>query len=77
MKQGYEEDLLLKPKLSKQIPNVLENEHPAPQLEREGKKLSKKARKKVEYLQFGSIFAEYILPRNIKLILGSAKCIWF
>ena len=34
MKQGNEEDLLLKPKLSKQIPNVLENEHPAPQLER-------------------------------------------
>ena len=34
MKQGNEEDMLLKPKLSKQIPNVLENEHPAPQLER-------------------------------------------
>ena len=54
MKQGNEEDLLLKPKLSKQIPNVLENEHPAPQLE--GEKIIKKAWKKVEYLQFGSIF---------------------
>ena len=42
MKQGNEEDMLLKPKLSKQIPNVLENEHPAPpQLER-GKNYQKK-----------------------------------
>ena len=45
MKQGNEEDMLLKPKLSKQIPNVLENEHPSPQLE--GKKLSKKPGKKL------------------------------
>ena len=58
MKQGNEEDMLLKPKLSKQIPNVLENEHPAPQLER-GENYQKKPGKK--YLQFWSIFAEYHL----------------
>ena len=45
MKQGNEEDLLLKPKLSKQIPNVLENEHPAPQLER-GEKIIQKSQEK-------------------------------
>ena len=52
MKQGYEEDLLLKPKLSKQIPNVLENEHPAPQLE--GEKLSKKPGKKLNTYNLGA-----------------------
>ena len=69
MKQGNEEDMLLKPKLSKQIPNVLENEHPAPQLE--GKKLSKKPGKNLN--TYNAIWEHF--PRNIKLILGSAKCI--
>ena len=45
MKQGNEEDMLLKPKLSKQIPNVLENQHPAPQLLRRGKNYQKSLEK--------------------------------
>lgn len=73
MKQGNEEDMLLKPKLSKQIPNVLENEHPAPQLERG--KIIKKSLEKIPTIW--EHFCRIVLPRNIKLILGSAKCIWF
>ena len=53
MKQGNEEDLLLKPKLSKQIPNVLENEHPAPQLER-GENYQKKPGKKLNTYNLGA-----------------------